>query len=249
MPNENGDNITFTMEELQEMFGGNNEQETPPADDGNKPATEGQTEGQSEQKEQDPTETQVFARRLKERTDKAVAEERERIVQSLGYTSYEDMQKQKEKKMFEDKGLDPEQVSPIVDELVKKKIEEDPRIKELEQFKQKQVQEFAQRELNEISKLTGVKYESLNQLPQDVIEDWRKTGSLKKSYIALHGEELIMKARSGQSRGDTSHLQSSGGSTPAPSTGRVMTDKEKAIYKMFNPSVTDEELNKKTIKD
>ena len=249
MPNENGDNIVFSMEELQDLFGGNDAQKAPAANEGNEPATQEQTEGQSEQKETDPTETQVFARRLKERTDKAVAEERERIAQSLGYASYEDMQKQKEHKMLEDKGLDPEQVSPIVDELVKKKLEEDPRIKELEQFKQKQVQEFAQRELSEISKLTGVKYESLNQLPQDVIEDWRKTGSLKKSYIALHGEELIMKARSAQQKGDTSHLQSSGGATPTPSTGRAMTDKEKAIYKMFNPSVSDEELNKKTIKD
>ena len=249
MPNKNGDKIVFSTEELQELFGESNSQKAPAANEGNEPATETNTEGQGESQKQDPTETQVFAKRLKERTDKAVAEERERIAQSLGYASYEDMQKQKEHKMLEDKGLDPEQVSPIVDELVKKKIEEDPRIKELEQFKQKQVQEFAQRELNEISKLTGVKYESLNQLPQDVIDDWRKTGSLKKSYIALHGEELIMKARSAQQKGDTSHLQSAGGATPTPSTGRPMTDKEKQMYKFFNPGVKDEELNKKTIKD
>lgn len=247
MPNDDGVNVVFSTEELEELFGENKQQETPPANEGNEPPAQEDGEGQSKSK--DPTDTQVFAKRLKERTDKAVAEERERIAQSLGYTSYEDMQKQKEKKMFEDKGLDPEQVSPIVDELVKKKLEEDPRIKELEQFKQKQVQEFAQRELAEISKLTGVKYDSLDQLPKDVIDDWRKTGSLKKSYISLHGEELILKARSNQQKGDTSHLQSPGGATPTPSTGRPMTDKEKQMYKFFNPGVNDDELNKKTIKD
>lgn len=44
-------------------------------------------------------------------------------------------------------------------------------------------------------------------------------------------------------------MQSAGGATPTPSTGRPMTDKEKQMYKFFNPGIKDEELNKKTIKD
>ena len=248
MPNDEGANVEFTYEELEALFNESQRQETPPATEGNKPQGEG-TDNKEQNKETDPTTTQAFAKRLKERTDKAVAEERENIAKSLGYASYQEMQKAREQKMFEDKGLDPEQVSPIVDELVKKKLEEDPRMRELEAFKKQQVQEFAKKELSEISKLTGTKYDSLEQLPKDVVEDWKRTGSLKKSYISLHGEELITKARAIAQRGDTSHLQNAGGSAPAPTTSRPMTDKEKQIYKMFNPTVSDDELNKKTIKE
>ena len=243
MPNETeGDNVEFSMDELESLFNKSQQQETPPAQNDS-------TESDEQSKEKDVTETQAFAKRLRERTDKAVAEERERIAQSLGYKDYADMQKANERKMFEDKGLDPEEISPLVDELVKKKLESDPRMQELEQFKAKQVEEFAKRELAEISNLTGVKYESLEQLPQDVIDDWRKTGSLKKSYIALHGEELIVKARSTQQRGETTHLQSTGTNAPKPPTGRPLTDKEKQMYRFFNPGITEEQLNSKTIKD
>ena len=247
MPNDEGANVEFTYEELEALFNESQQQETPPATEVNKPQGEGAEN--NEQKETDPTTTQTFAKRLKERTDKAVAEERENIAKSFGYTSYQEMQKAREQKMFEDKGLDPEQVSPLVDELVKKKLEEDPRMKELEAFKKQQVQEFAKKELSEISKLTGTKYDSLEQLPKDVVEDWKRTGSLKKSYISLHGEELITKARAAAQRGDTSHLQDAGGSAPAPTASRPMTDKEKQIYRMFNPTITEDELNKKTIKE
>lgn len=243
MPNENeGANVEFSTEELEALFGKTTQQETPPA-----PQSE-QTPpvGQQSNKTEDVTTTKAFAQRLKESTQKAVAEEREKIAVSLGYASYDEMQKAKDKKLLEDKGLDPEQVSPIVDELVKQKIENDPRIKELEQFKRKQVEEFAQRELNDISTLTGIKYTSLDQLPKDVIDDWRKTGSLKKSYITLHGEELILKAQHTQNRGDTSHLQSPSGSAPTPTNQRPLNDKEKAIWKMFNRGISDEELDKKT---
>lgn len=245
MPNGNeGANVEFSTEELEALFGKTTQQETPPAT----PNEQTPPAGQQSDKHEDVTTTKAFAQRLKESTQKAVAEERERIAASLGYTSYAEMEKAKENKLLEDKGLDPEQVSPIVDEIVKRKLENDPRIKELEQFKQKQVEEFAQRELNDISTLTGVKYTSLDQLPKDVIEDWRKTGSLKKSYINLHGEELILKAQHAAQRGDTSHLQNPANTAPTPTDMRPLTDREKSIWKLFNRGITDEELNQKTTK-
>ena len=143
MPNETeGDNVEFSMDELESLFREPQQQETPPVQNEND-----STESNEQPKEKDVTETQTFAKRLRERTDKAVAEERERIAQSLGYKDYADMQKANERKMFEDKGLDPEEISPLVDELVKKKLESDPRMQELEQFKAKQFEEVAKREL------------------------------------------------------------------------------------------------------
>ena len=234
----------FSLEELDNLFKEEGEQETPPAGSNTgSPATPPATE-----EKDDVTKTQAFAHRLKEEKEKARKEARDEIAAALGYESFEALQKDKENKLLEDKGLDPEQVNPIVEELVKQRLDNDPRMKELEALKAQRVKEFAEKELKEISNLTGEQYTSLNQLPQDVIDDWRKTGSLKSSYIKLHGEELIIKARKAQTKGGTSHLQETAGTAPTPTDTRPMTDKEKAIYKFFNPNVKDEELDKKMYK-
>lgn len=232
----------FSLEELDNLFKEEGTQETPPAD-GKTESTDNPPESKD-----DVTKTQAFAHRLKEEKDKARKEARDEVAAALGFESFEALQKSRENKLLEDKGLDPEQVNPIVDELVKQRLDNDPRMRELENLKQQQVQAFAEKELKEISSLTGEQYTSLDQLPKDVIEDWRKTGSLKSSYIKLHGEELIIKARKAQTKGGTSHLQEVAGSAPTPTDTRPMTDKEKAIYKFFNPNVKDEELDKKTYK-
>lgn len=232
----------FSLEELDNLFKEEGQQETPPAG-----SEKGSTENPPEQKE-DVTKTQAFAHRLKEEKDKARKEARDEIATALGYESFEALQKSRENKLLEDKGLDPEQVNPIVDELVKQRLDNDPRMRELEALKQQQVRAFAEKELKDISTLIGEQYTSLDQLPKDVIEDWKTSGSLKSSYIKLHGEELIIKARKAQTQGSTQHLQSTAGSAPTPTDTRPMTDREKAIYKFFNPNVKDEELDKKMYK-
>lgn len=237
----NGANIGFTMEELEALFK-DDQQATPPVNDETPSVTP-----PSEETPPPVDTTKAFAHRLKQETEKIRKQERDAIAAELGYQSYEEMQKAKERKLLEDKGLNPEDVTPVVDEIVQKRLNEDPRMKELEMFKQKQVEEFAKKELSELSNLTGTTYTSLEQLPKDVIEDWKKTGSLKKSYISLHGEELIINARKNIVKGDTTHLQQPTGTPPATSNKRPLTDKEKQVWKLFNPDLSDEELNKKTI--
>lgn len=230
----------LTEKELEELFG-KEEQATPPADEGAPQETPPASEPD------DVTKTQAFAHRLKEEKEKARKEAREEIAAALGYESYEALQKSKENKLLEDKGLDPEQVSPIVDELVQKRLKEDPRMQELEILKQKQIEDFAAKQLNDVNKLAGTSYKSIEELPQDVIEDWRKTGDLKKSYISLHGEELIVKARSSASKGTAVHMQTPTGTSSAPTSNkRPLTEEEKAVWRLFNPGISEDELNKKT---
>lgn len=239
-----------TIEALEVLFNEGNEPVSPP--DGSK--TEPQvnppinTEPKSDKSDDKPEvdQTKAFAKRLKDSTDKARKEEQEHIAAVLGYKSYDELVKANENKLLKDNGLDPEQVSPIVEQLVEKRLNNDPRLKELELLKQKQVQEFAKRELAEVSKLAGVEFTSADQLPKDVVEDWKKTGSLKKSYMALHGEELILKTRHELNKGSLDHLKSPAGSAPEPSNQRPLNTKEKALWKLFNRDITDEELNNKT---
>ena len=74
-------------------------------------------------------------------------------------------------------------------------------------------------------------------------------GSLKSAYLELEGEKLINKIRSEQSKGSTDHLANPSGSTPPPSNKRPLNDKEKAIWRQFNPHITDDELNSKFVEN
>lgn len=242
MPNETGAK-SFSYEELDKLFSTEDTQESPTADTETQLTTETQPES-----EINVETTKAFAKRLSEKTEQVRNEERESIAKSLGYESYEVMMKKREMKAIEDKGFDPEEISPLVEELVQNRLNNDPRMKELEKLRAQQVEEFGKKELAEITKLTDGEITSLEQLPSEVLELWKKKGSLKSAYIELEGEKLIMKARSAQSKGSTSHLANPSGVVTPPSNMRPLTAEEKQIWKFFNPSITDEELNKKTVK-
>lgn len=248
MPNETYGANEFTAEELEELFREEFEQETPPADETVSQQSEQTDADTSEGDKKDTSDTtKAFAKRLKESTEKARREERENIAKSLGYESYDDMQKKRENKLYEDKGLDPEDVSPIVDEIVKQRLQNDPRMQELETLRTKQLQEFGRKELEEIKKLTNGEITSLAQLPKEVIDLWKTKGSLKSAYLELEGEKLINKIRGEQSRGSTNHLQNPTGATPQQQKTRPLTAEEKAIWRQIHPHMSEEELNKKQV--
>ena len=127
-------------------------------------------------------------------------------------------------------------------------------MQELEGYRQRQAEEWAKKELAELKTLTGGKITKLDDVPKDVLELWKTKGSLKGAYLELKGEELIREMQKGvageQNRNSTGHLQSSRGSTSPQKAENVrpLTQKEKDVYKLFNPDVTDEELSKMTKK-
>lgn len=232
----------LSLKELEDLWSDNEQSEnSPQTDDVTNP------DSSDEQSKKDVSQTKAFAKRLAEEKAKVVNEERENIAKSLGYNSYAELQKSKERKLYEDRGLDHDEVAPLVDELVKQKLDADPRMKELENFKSKQVEEFAKRELAEITKLTDGEVTKIEQLPKEVMEEWKKCGSLKKAYINIKGEELIVKAKSERNKGSTQHLNNpSPGSNKSDGT-RPLTSEEKKMWKFFNPKLTDEELNNKRV--
>ena len=239
----NGELNEFSLEQLEALFNEDIESATPPTEEVvETPSTE---EVKSDTTTVDNT--KAFSERLKKSTAKAVQEERENIAKQMGYTSYEEMIKSKEAKLIEDSGLDPEQVNPVVEQLVKQRLDNDPRLKELETLRAQKVKEFAKQELAEISKLTDGEITKLEDIPKEVVELWKTKGSLKSAYLELKGEELITKMKSKQSKGSTSHMQNLSGTAPAQGNKRLLTAEEKSYWKYFNPGMTDEELNKKTI--
>jgi hypothetical protein len=65
--------------------------------------------------------------------------------------------------------------------------------------------------------------------------------------MELEGVNLINKIRSEQNKGTTNHMITPGATNQPPSTKRPLTTEEKKMWKLFNPSITEEELNKKTV--
>lgn len=239
----------FTIKDIEQFL--NSEGAESPAADEEQQETAPQTQG-DEGKKPDVTETQAFAHRLKEATTKARREERDNMAKELGYESYDDLVKSREKSLLEQKGLDPDEVAPVVEEIVQKRLAEDPRLKELEELKEKKAMEWAKHELAELKTLTNGRISKLEDVPKDVVELWKQKGSLKAAYLELKGEELIREMQKGvasvQSKASTSHMQSPHGAPPPMGEGnrRPFTQKEKDIYRLFNPDVTDEELSKMT---
>ena len=244
MPNEVFGANDFTVEELEELFREDEEQATPPAETTENPP---EAEDKTDTGKSDVTSTQAFARRLKESTDKARREERDNIAKSLGYESYDDMQKKRERELLDSKGLDAEDVSPVIDEIVKQRLDNDPRMARLAELEAQRIKEFGKQELAELNKLTGGKIKSLSQLPKEVIEAWTKKGSLVKAYMEVEGVNLVNSIRSEQSKGTTEHLANPSGNIPGQPKQRHLTNEEKQMWRAFHPQMTDEELNKKMI--
>ena len=241
----------FTLAELEELFKDEVQPESPTVGSETDPQ-EDTSDGDKgkdkpEETKKDVDKTKAFAKRLKESTDKARQEEREAIAKSLGYESYEKLQKAQQDDLLKEKGIDPEIASDTIDEIVKKRLEEDPRLKELNEFKKQKLKEFGEKELAEISKLTNGEVNSFSQLSKEVIDLWTKKGSLKAAYLELEGEKLINKFKGEQSRGSTSPLASPTGSSTPGSNKRPLTEAEKQAYRIFNPGMSEEELNKLTM--
>lgn len=239
----------LTIEELEELFNDDVQQETPPAEETTDPQSDVQTDSDKEDTSESNKveQTKAFARRLKESTDKARSEEREAIAKSFGFESYDAMIKSRESELIKDKGFDPEEISPIVEELVKQRINADPRMEELENLRKQNIAQYGKKELAEISKLTNGQITRFDQLPRNVVDLWKQKGSLKSAYLELEGENLISKLRNEQSKGSTSHMNTPNGNSQTPSNKRPLTSEEKQMWRLFNPGISDEELNKKLV--
>ena len=239
--NKSGAN-EFTLEELEELFK-DDSQNTPAAQEETDPQ-DGNDTAVTEDKSKDVN-TKAFAKRLRESTDKARREERDAIAKELGYESYQAMQTARNQQLMQDKGLDPEEVTPIVEELVKRRLESDPRMQELESYRKHQLAEYAKSELAVITELTDGEITSLNQLSKEVISRWQETGSLKSAFLEKEGENVIKRMRGEQQKGSTSHMRTPNGSPGSNSNQRPLNDHEKQMWRFFNPGVSEEELNKK----
>ena len=241
--------------DLEALLNADEEETSPsPEDQEEAPATSPVAPESKAQETKEPekeSETQAFARRLRESTEKARREEREAIAKQLGKSSYEELMKEKETKAFEAKGLDPEAAKEVFEKMYEERIQADPRFKELDEYRAAKAKEWGKDQMAELSKLTGGKITKIEQLDQATLERAQKEGSFVSAYMALHGAELIEEMRlngiAKQQQNTTSHLANPAGKQPE-STLRDPSPAEKSILAQFAQYSPEMEKNLDKIK-
>lgn len=239
-----------SLQDIEDYLNGIS-QDTPPATDDNQNPPASQPVDDKKKVDDNEKVTQIVARRLKEEAEKIRAAERDAIAKEFKHESWDAYLKAKEQKALEEKGYDPKEISPMIDEMLKQRMDADPRLKELEELRAIKREAFAKKELAELSQVTLGKITKLEDIPKDVADVWRKGTPLKQAYLALHGEKLVNELRkNGGTNTTTAHLYNpSGTSVDDSAKGRPLTEQEKYIAKIFNPELTDEQLAKKIKKE
>ena len=191
--------------------------------------------------------TKHMTERINSVRRKTEVETQEKIAKELGYASYSELLKEKEQNLIREQGYNPEDIEKLVEPLLEKRLANDPRFKKLEEIEQREKEDYIKEQLAKINKVSDVKYNSVNDLPQDTIELWSKGVDLHKAYLATAGENILLKRANVSNKGTLNHLADS--SSNGVSTGKVraLTEDEKNFYKSIMPYVTDEELAKKTV--
>ena len=189
--------------------------------------------------------TKAVSDRINTVKKNTVSETEARIAKELGFDSYEDLRKANEKKLLKDAGYDEndEKLGEIVNKLVEARLNNDPRIKKVEAYEEDEKTKFVKSQLEEINEITGGKFTSIDELPQETRDLWGKIGNLKQAYLATQGADLLIKAKAAKSNGTLDHL-ANGGSGSSGAKTRALTESEKDIYRMVMPEITDEELSK-----
>lgn len=194
-------------------------------------------------KPKDPTTTQIFAKRLKESTEKARAEERLNIAQLNGFTTWEEYQENISNSKLLDKGLDPDKVKPILKEL----IQNDPEYKEaiaIRKEKEKLEQElWAKTQLENLNKKFNTSFTKIDELDADTVDLWNKGVDLEKAYAAYNYDK-ISKAPPAKKEDGKTHLNNPTVQQPTGGERRKPTSEELRWFKVLNKGKSEEEYIK-----
>ena len=135
--------------------------------------------------------TKAFATRLKEEKAKAKVEAREEIAQSFGYNSWDEYMDAQTNNKLLDKGLDPEEVRPVLKDLIKNDPEYIEAMKYKAEKESLEKELFASNSIQALNSKFGTNFKSVNELDEETINDWNSGMSLEKAFAANNYRKLI----------------------------------------------------------
>lgn len=200
-------------------------------DDGSQPSDNANPNG--------ATMTQNMTKRINEVRAKTEKETKEALAKELGYDSYEAMKKAKEAEIIKGAGYNAEDLSKVIDPILEERLKNDPRLARLQEYENREREAYIETQLKAINETTGQNLKK-SDLPKETLDLWAKGLDLEQAYYATHGKQIVAKAATGS----LTHMASTPGQGKVKT--RPLTAEEKALYRSINPSITEEELSKKT---
>lgn len=155
----------------------------------NEPAT--QEEQQPTSPVETETQTQAFARRLKEEKAKAKLEARQEIAESYGYASWQEYADAQTNNKILDKGMDPESVRDILKDLIYTNPEYVEAMKYKQEKEELEKEIFASNSIKKLNETYGTNFKSVNDLDSATVDMWNKGMDLEKAYAANNVQSLI----------------------------------------------------------
>ena len=154
------------------------------------------TEVQEETQSTSPveTETQAFARRLKEEKAKAKLEARQEIAESYGYASWQEYADAQTNNKILDKGMDPDAVKDILKDLVYTNPEYVEAMKYKQEKEELEKEIFASNSLKQLNETYGTNFTSVGQLDSTTRDMWNAGIPLIKAYAANNMESIVANA-------------------------------------------------------
>lgn len=181
------------------------------------------------------TQTQAFARRLKEEKAKARLEARQEIAESFGYSTWQEYADAQTNNKILDKGMDPDAVKDILKDLIYTNPEYVEAMKYKQEKEELEKEIFASNSLKLLNETYGTNYKSVDELDKQTIDAWNAGTPLVNAYAAYNMSTIIdsavKKAMSARDNGK-SHLKNVSGSAEESKTREVSHD-EVRIAKAF----------------
>lgn len=188
------------------------------------------------------TETQAFAKRLKEETVKIKQQAREELAQSFGFNSYDEYIKAQTDNNLIDKGFDPEKVRPVIEDIIKKDPTYVKAIEKAKEYENLEKEIFAKNSIEALNAKFGTDYKSINQLDEDTIKMWNDGLSLEKAFAANNYDkiqELTLKKVKTTSK---EHMKEIPSGNSVNKEVRTPTKEEIEIFKLINPGISEEAI-------
>ena len=186
----------------------------------------------------------AYAERLNKDRERIRSEERERIAQDFGYNSWEEYREAQTNTKLLDKGLDPDEVRPVLKELIKS----DPEYLEAMEYKKREeamkAKMWGEEEVRKLNSKFGTNFASIDELDSETVKLFNQGISLDKAYASQHYEEIQESAvKKAKINSGKDHFKETNGSTPPPTESRVtVTDAEFKKFRSINPYATDEQI-------
>ena len=140
------------------------------------------------------TETQAFARRLKEEKAKAKLEARQEIAESYGYASWQEYADAQTNNKILDKGMDPDAVRDILKDLIYTNPEYVEAMKYKQEKEELEKEIFASNSLKQLNETYGTNFTSVGQLDSTTRDMWNAGIPLIKAYAANNMDSIVANA-------------------------------------------------------